>query len=155
MAAVKRFNIVDLVIVALVLLVLAGGTYKYMFQRPEAVGPQKTIEYVVLFEGVRQPTVDAVEDNLVIRHKDGTVLGNVVKKEVKPLTKIVPTADGKLVAAEVPGKYSMFLTLRSSATVTDTTVMIGTKEILVGTELPVRSKTFQSTGVVFGVKESL
>lgn len=153
MAAQKKFNIVDIVIVALVLLVLAGGTYKYMFQRPEAAGPQKTIEYVLMFEGVRQPTIDAVTDELQIRHKDGTVLGNVLNKEVKPLVEAVPTADGKLVEATVPGKYSMLLTLRSPATVTDTTIMIGTKEILVGTEVPVRSKTFQSTGVVFNVKE--
>lgn len=153
MAAQKKFNIVDIVIVALVLLVLAGGTYKYMFQRPEAAGPQKTIEYVLAFEGVRQPTIDAVTDGLQIRHKDGTVLGNVLNKEVKPLMEAVPTADGRLVEATVPGKYSMLLTLRSPATVTDTTIMIGTKEILVGTEVPVRSKTFQSNGVVFYVKE--
>lgn len=153
MAAQKKFNIVDIVIVVLVLLVLAGGTYKYMFQRPEAAGPQKNIEYVLMFEGVRQPTIDAATEGMLIRHKDGTVLGNVKNKEVKPLVDVVPTSDGQLVEATVPGKYVMLLTLQSPATVTDTTVMIGTKEILVGTEVPVRSKTFQSTGVVFGVEE--
>jgi hypothetical protein len=150
--AAAKFNLVDLVIVVVVISLLAAGVYKLFFANQELQAQEQQVEYRVLLENVRKPTVDAFADGQKVREYQTNIdLGTVTGKESGPYTQPVPTLDGKVVNAPVPEKYNLTVTISSPAVISDNNVTINGKEIKTGDKITVKTNTASSTGTVMEV----
>ena len=150
--AAAKFNLVDLVIVVVIISLLAAGVYKLFFVNQELAAQEQKVEYRVLLENVRKPTVDAFQDGQKVREYQTNIeLGTVSGKESVPYTQPVPTLDGKVVNAPVPEKYNLTVIINSPAVVSDNNVTINGKEIKTGDKITIKTNTASSTGVVMEV----
>lgn len=147
-----KFNFVDFIIIALIVSLLAAGAYKLFFVNRGLTEQNGLIEYKVLVENVRFPTVEGIIEGQPIREvQTNIVMGTVIKKEVSPYKQAVPTLDGRVVLAEVPEKYNVIITIGSPAIVTENNIMIGNKEIKIGGPISIKSNIFSVTGIFYGV----
>ncbi|OPX88055.1 MAG: hypothetical protein A4E53_02212 [Pelotomaculum sp. PtaB.Bin104] len=147
-----KFNFVDFIIIALIVSLLAAGAYKLFFVNRGLTEQNGLIEYKVLVENVRFPTVEGIIEGQPIREvQTNIVMGTVIKKEVSPYKQTVPTLDGRVVLAEVPEKYNVIITIGSPAIVTENNIMIGNKEIKIGGPISIKSNIFSVTGIFYGV----
>jgi len=149
----SRFNIVDVVIVALVLALAAAGVYKFFFVNRGLALQNAVIEYKVFVENVRQPNVDGATEGQTVKDvQTNAIIGTLVGKEVSPYRQAVPTLDGRVVLAEVPEKYNLLLTVRSPAVVTENNITIGNKEIKVGAQIQIKTNVISCQGTIYGVE---
>ena len=147
-----KFNFVDAVIVCLILALLAAGVYKIFFVNKGLTLQNNEIEFKVLVEKVRMPSVEGFKVGQAVRDvQTNIVLGTIVNNEISPYKEAVPTLDGKVVLAEVPEKYNVLVTISSPAIVTDNNITIGNKEIKTGGEISIKTNTVTSRGIIFGV----
>ncbi len=146
------FNFVDAIIVCLVVTLLAAGVYKLFFVNRGLAAQNGEIEFKVLIEEVRQPTVEGFQEGLTVRDVDTNILlGTIVNTEVLPYQEAVPTLDGKIVLADVPEKYNVIVTAHAPAIITDNNITIGNKEIKTGAEISVKTNLVTSSGIIYGV----
>lgn len=148
-----RFNLVDLLVALVILALLALGAYKLFFVNRAVAEQNGEIEYQILVEKVRIPTAQAFQEGQTVKDaQSNTVLGSIVKKEVTSAREEVPTADGRVVLAEIPEKYNVLLTLRSRAVVSENNVMVGSVEIKIGAQVKIKTSLASSSGVIYSLK---
>lgn len=148
-----KFNVVDVLVALVVLALIVLGAYKLFFVNRGVAEQNGEIEYQILVEKVRIPTAEAFVEGQVVRDvQSNTVLGKIVKREISPAKEAVPTADGRLVLAEVPEKYNVLLTLSSRAVVSENNVMVGSVEVKIGAQVKIKTNLASSTGVIYGLK---
>ncbi len=147
-----KFNFVDVVIIGIILALIAAGTYKLFFVNRGLAAQNGNIEFSVLVEKVRQPTVEGYKEGQTVRDvQTNIVLGTIIHNEPSPHKKAVPTLDGRVVQADVPELYDIIVTISSPAIVTDNNITIGNKEIKTGAPISIKTNTASSTGIVYGV----
>ncbi len=149
-----RINVIDFLAALLVLSLVAGGIYKVtqLGQAPGGAVP-KEVTLEVLIEGVRQPTVDAISVGDAVReYNSGEPFGVITAKRVEAATEVVPTADGRLVLATVPGKYNINLTIRCDAMVSDRAITIGRTEVRIGSMIRVKTVKYAVMFTVMGIE---
>lgn len=147
-----RFNFVDFVIIGLVIVLLAAGTYKLFFINKGLAMQNGVIEYKILIENIRTPTVESMKEGQTVKDvQSNIVIGTIVNKEISPYKQAVPTLDGRVVQAEVPEKYNVIVTIRSPAIVTDNNITIGNKEIKIGATISIKSNIVSVNGIIYGV----
>lgn len=148
-----KFNFIDILIIALVLALLAAGVYKFFFVNKGLAAQNGVVEFKVLLEEIRMPTVEDFKVGQAVRdQQNNLVLGTIISKEISPYQEPVPTIDGRILAADVPDKYNLIVTVRSPAIVSDNNVMIGNREIKTGGEIKIKTNTAASAGIFYGVK---
>jgi hypothetical protein len=136
----KLFGIVNIIDLAVVLVLVAGGLGAY--HRFAGGMPQATVPVVMTLwvEGVRQPTVDAlVKGDVVHELTTNGTLGTLTVKEVKPHVKEAPTDAGKFVLSEIPGKFDLSLTVEGSAIESGGGLIVGGKDWRVGNNLTIKT----------------
>ncbi|MDD2443489.1 MAG: DUF4330 domain-containing protein [Desulfotomaculaceae bacterium] len=147
-----KFNFVDVFIIGLILALIAAGTYKLFFVNRGLAAQNGNIEFSVLVEKVRQPTVEGYKEGQIVRDvQTNIVLGKVIHNQPSPYKQAVPTLDGRVVLADVPELYNAIVTISSPAIVTDNNITIGNKEIKTGAPIQIKTNTVSSTGIVYGV----
>ena len=148
-----RFNIIDVLIIVMILVLAAGGYYKVFTTNKQLAKQEQQIEYQILISEVRQPTLDAYQNGQQVQDlKSNVLLGTIIGKEVSHANQAVPTSDGRLVQAEIPEKYNLLLILRASAVVTDNNIMVANKEIKIGQKTDIKTARAASMGVIYGLK---
>ncbi|MGI6649366.1 MAG: DUF4330 domain-containing protein [Bacillota bacterium] len=147
-----RFNVVDLVIFVVVLGLLALGAYKLFFVNQALQAQNGTIEYQVLIEEVRQPSVDAFKEGQKVKELQTNIdLGSVVGKEAMPHKEPVATMDGRIVMAEVPGKYDLIVTIQAPAIIGESNITVSNKEIKLGDQVTLKTNISAAKGIIYGV----
>ncbi|ACV64785.1 hypothetical protein Dtox_4115 [Desulfofarcimen acetoxidans DSM 771] len=150
-----RFNIIDFLIIVMILALAIGGYYKVFVANKQLAQQEQQIEYKILVSEVRQPTVEAFQNGQTVQDlKSNVVMGTVINKETLPATDDVPTSDGRLVLAEIPGKYDLLLTVSASAVVSENNIMVSNKEIKIGQKVDIKTNRAASSGVIYGLKTS-
>mgnify|MGYP003773995063 CR=1 FL=1 len=156
MAEIKRklrFNLVDLLIMTILLALIAAGLYKFFFVNQVLQAQNGTIEFQVLLEKIRTPTIEGFKEGQKVRELQTNIeLGTVVSTQPLPFREPVATHDGRIVLAEVPEKYDLIVTIQTPAVITETNITVGNKEIKTGDRISIKSNIAASTGVVYGVK---
>jgi len=148
-----RLNIIDILVAAVILGLIALGAYKLFFVNPTFEAQNGLIEYQVLIENVRRPTVDSFSPNQRVRELQTNIeLGTIVAKDFTPHKEPVPTLDGRIVLAEVPERYDLLVTIQSPAAVGESNITIGNREIKVGDKLSIKTSAAASSGVIYQVK---
>ncbi len=146
-------NIIDLAVVLGLLLVLAFGVRKFFSINPGYQPEAKTARVLLLVEGVRQPTIDAIALGDRVREKNSNgYFGTITDLEVEPATEMVATAAGELLESEIPGRYNLFITLESPAEVTEEYIKITGQQVRIGLTPTIRTQIYQVETVVFGLE---
>ncbi|RJQ08306.1 MAG: DUF4330 domain-containing protein [Bacillota bacterium] len=150
-----RVNLVNAVVALVVVAAVAAGAYKLMVV--EDTGVAETGEVIVTFEvrDVRQPSVDAVSvGETVYGFETQIPLGPVVEKRAEPHLEPVVTADGRVVMAEVPGHFDLFLVVRGRAAVGPRAISLSGRELKIGIELSVTGRLFSFKSTIVGLEET-
>ncbi len=141
----KKFNIIDLVII-LVVIAVTAAVIMIMGIKEEPV----YTEPVTVVVEVRQRTESFCdipkEGDIIINATTKQEIGSLVKKEVLP-AKIINTSaeEGKFVNAEIPGYCDLYLTVKLHS---------GTDVAKIGKSLYVQSRDYACTGFVVDVLDS-
>ena len=110
-----KISVVDIGVLLLIFALLGGIYYRYFaVDKNNSAAKFDTLEYtVVLAEGVRQQSVDAIEIGANIYDaKTDTPMGKIVSKEVIPAVEQLTKADGTIVMAEKPERFNVRITIQ-------------------------------------------
>lgn len=108
-----RLNMIDFIALVVIVLLIAGVGYKYVFTGVKSVtNNPDLLQYTVSITDVRSYTADALEINdKIYDSKTDTYMGTIIKKEVKPYKDYITKTDGNVVLAEKPQRFEVLLTL--------------------------------------------
>jgi len=114
-----RVSIIDIILIAALVVLLAGFMYRQMSGRiGDIVRPSTPFEVIIQGEGLRHFIIDSVDvGDVMFRNHDRQPLGTVVAIDVEPSFDYLHRADGTATLAEMEGRYTIRLTLSSVGTV--------------------------------------
>lgn len=144
----KLFGLINIFDLLIILLVVAVGTFGYLKmskkESPVALNEQE-ISVTMYVKEVRIETVEAIKKSSTAKEfETGLPFGTIEGVRVEPHLQYVTTADGRVVKAEVEGKYDVYMTLKSKAIVGPQQITLATKHLGIG-------RTFTLTGKYYGV----
>ena len=151
-----HLNLFDGIVILLALVV--GGLLLWTQLKPAAPAAApaaEKIQYTIVLKktvpgtGERVKAGDALEDTI-----KNYSLGNVVSVEVVPAEEFaVDTENDRYVLAEVPDKEDVYITVESSAVISDAAVTVGSGyEIRVGEAIYVRGPGYLGSGTVYAIE---
>jgi len=152
----NRLNILDIFIIAVILVLSAGGIYRVSRANLYDVIRPKPIELKVKVYNREKNTVDVIKKGDILKEFDtGTVLGEIKDVEVKPATTEVITTEGEIKIAEIPDRYDLIITINGEAMVNENSIVCGNSELRIGNNLSLRTKTYalNSTILEMNIKE--
>ncbi len=145
-------NIIDLFISLMLIVLIGFGAYKVLKVNPTVVVNTQKVTMVYFIQEVRDVTYNAIEVGETAKDYDkNTVYGKIVKKEALPATKMVSTADGKVMEAEIPDRFDVKIYIEGDAVVSKTGVYMGGQEVRVGYTASVKGRKFGTRGFIFDV----
>ncbi len=136
-------NIIDLAVVVLLVLIFAAALSRFtgVDERHQPGAAQVKIEAQI--SEVRDYTVEAVQVGDVARDVvTQEPIGTIVDKRVEPYRQSVETADGRVVWAEVPERYDIYITLEGSAHDLGNAIRAASQELRVGSRVQMVSRNF-------------
>ncbi|WP_427340372.1 DUF4330 domain-containing protein [Caloranaerobacter sp. DY30410] len=146
-------NIIDLAVLLIFALLIVGGWYKLFKSKPNVVAEGQKVLVKLEIRNVRKPTVDGIKEGALLYHYDrGQIFGKIVEKKVKNYKEAVTTSDGRIVMADVPGKYVVDLVVEADAVITDQVIIIGGEHTRIGTQFRLKNKNIAVFATVLGVE---
>lgn len=132
-----KVNIIDLLTVV-VIIALAAATFIKFRTSDSYMSKDRTIEYTILVENVRTPTIEAIA-----KKKDGIVdyetkkeIGDIVDIETSQAKELELLTDGKYKEVEFKDKYDILLTVQTKGTETeDSYYTLSGKKLVVGSTI--------------------
>jgi hypothetical protein len=150
-----KFNIIDLLVIILIIAVVVGICVRFGSHVTTAVKSDEDFEYVVRVESVRDYTVDALEKMGKVTDKKSTLdLGEIVNVEKEPAKFLSETADGEMVYASQPDRYTAYVTIRTKGKESDNSyITADSNELSVGRVTEIISKYVHTSGKIMSVKK--
>lgn len=149
-----KINVVDLAVVLLVVFAVVAVGMKFR-QIQTTQGGDKLIEYTMVIEGLRQPSVDAfaAEYTGIVDVESKKELGEIVSIEQTPARTLVQLANGEYTFAEHTEKYDLTITLQSKGSETAQGYYTSSGRILmVGDMVGISNGHAQSFGEILSVE---
>lgn len=115
-----KINIIDLVVLLLVLVFIIGMVIRVGGTKTGEITTKAGFEYVVKVENIRDFTVKALEEKGdVFEDVNNVKVGEITDVTVEPYKGEGVKADGKRVYAEVPGRFTAYVTVKCEGTCVD------------------------------------
>lgn len=149
-----KVSIIDILVVLLVIFVVAGIAARYGSKITSAVKSDKSFEYVLRVENVREYTVKAIEKKgKVTDKKSEKTLGEIVDVRYETATQQSVTASGEVKNPETPGRYTCFVTIQAKGKESDDNYILDdSTELSVGRNIDLYSKYVKTSGDIISVK---
>lgn len=145
-------NIIDLFISIMLIVLIGFGAYKVFRVNPTVAVNTQKVTMVYFIQEVRDVTFNAIEEGEIAKDYDkNTVYGKIVKKEALPAKKMVSTADGRVIEAEIPNRYDVKVYIEGDAVISKTGIYMGGQEVRVGYNAAIKGRKFGTRGFVFDV----
>lgn len=143
-------NIIDLIFILIVIVAIVGGAKKLGGTRIVNEGTKKgQVTYMVY--NVRKVTADNIRIGDQLRHYDkGTYIGEIVDKKVEAATQKTDW-QGKWTNAELPDRYTVFITVDCEIGENDQTYTVGGEQTKIGGEYRMKTKTSAFFGTCMGI----
>ncbi|MEW6032416.1 MAG: DUF4330 domain-containing protein [Bacillota bacterium] len=149
-----RFNVINVVLVLIVLAAAGAGVFKLLAVEEQGLVETRTVLITFEVTGVRQPSVDAVKVGEDVAGFESQLhLGQVVEKRAEPHREPVATADGRIVMAEVPDRFDLFIVVRAQAVAGPRAVTVAGRETKIGIQLPLSGRLFSFKATIVGIEE--
>lgn len=128
-----KFHWVDGLILAVVLLLIVGTAVKFLVMDTTSLKKdQVSFQYQVLIRGVRQVTVDALQEGDTVYDNEGKgAVGVISAIAVEDATTNIGLPDGTIVEGATEDRYDVTLTLDAAGEPEGKTYKIGTYNIKV------------------------
>ncbi len=150
----EKISIVDIaVILLLIFAVVAVGVKLRQVQTTQ--GGDKTIEYSIIVERLRQPSVDAIEAEYtgILDAETKKELGEIVFVEKAPARELVKLENGEYTYAEYDDKFDLTITLRTKGSETPQGFYTASgKLLMVGDTLGISNGYAQTFGEILSVE---
>lgn len=154
-----RLNLFDGIVILAALLV--GGVLLWTQLKPaapEAAPAAEKIRFTIMLQKTVEGTgARANAGDLLIDTIKNYEIGSVISAETVPAQDFaLDEESGKYVLADVPGREDIYITLESSAVVTEEAVTVGTGYILrVGDPIYVRGPGYLGSGRVYAIERGV
>ena len=143
-----KVSVIDMLVVLAVAGLAAGFIYKHMSRDIQQI-INADARFYVTFKAVqlRDFSVDAVsEGDIYFRRFDSQAMGKVARVDIHPGTDIMLKTDGTAVLAEMEDRYTLYLTIECTGSVTDAGYYInGYMPVAEGQEFSIHSNRQQLT----------
>lgn len=149
-------NIIDLIVLVLVVALVTGGAYRlYGTRQNEDIFQQNGEE--VLLKGrvfdVSQYTAAVIQKgDQVIDATAQSYFGEIISVEITPHRRLVETADGKVVLAEVPERFDLILSIKGVAQVSEFAIRIASQDVRVGSRIVLGGRDFMIATTILQVE---
>lgn len=152
-----KINLIDLLVIVFIILLIGRFAVRLDFNKiNEGQGVEtneKEFKYTVFVEKVRPVTVNAVKPGDIVRDgKTNVVIGEVVEVRSEPHVAEIPTSDGELALAESKIYKDMYIKLRTRGIVTPNVILVGKKEIRIGTTFLMSSTYYSVISTVWDIE---
>lgn len=129
----RKYNWVDGLIVVVVLLLIVGTCVKFMGRDVRSTKtPATAFSYELSVRGVRQITVDALQEGDIIYDNAGKgTVGVISAMEAVPAVENAGYPDGTIREMQLEDRFDVTLTIEAEGTVADGAYRIGTYDIKV------------------------
>lgn len=150
-----KFNVIDILVIVLLVVVVAGIAVRYGSSVTTAVKSSEEFEYVVKVESVRDFTIDALEKKGKVTDKNSTLdLGEIVDVKVEPTEYQSTTADGRIIFAQQPDRYTAYVTIKTQGKESDNSyITADSNELSVGRTTEIFSKYVHTSGMIMSVNK--
>lgn len=147
-------NIIDLTLILLIGVLIAGGAYKFSTLRNISIDNQKQISVTIKFEGESKGLVDAIkEGDILFDSVRGTEIGKIVKKTIIPHKEQVIGKDGKVDYKEIPGTFDGEIKLDSMALINSDGYLVSSQPLYIGSKIRLKSKIYVFDCKVTNIKQ--
>lgn len=149
----RRFNLLDILIIIIVVALIGGGWYVYSRYTEGLNQNKRAVEYQVELKGVDQSFVDAINQGDPLRESvKGNNLGQVASKSVMAASNVnTDFLIGKYVEVPVPDKLDVILNITSEAEVSEKSIVVGGLEIKIGQKIFVKGKGYAKEGYLLNI----
>lgn len=150
-----KLNIIDLLAVILALAVIAGIAVRFKSTVTTAVKSNEEFIYTIKVEGVRSYTVDALKKAGKVTDKKSELdLGEIVDVSVEPAKILSERADGKIVLASQPDRFTATVTVKTYGKESDNSyITADSNELSVGRTTDIYTKYVHTTGKIMSVEK--
>ena len=113
----NKINIIDVLIIILVIIALAGAYFRFNGNNVVAENEPCTFKYTITIRDIREQNKDLLEEGkneqtpFILDGKISSTMGKLIDIKVNEAVKEVEKTDGTVVHAIVPDKYDVTLTL--------------------------------------------
>lgn len=149
-----KFSIIDILVIVLILVVIAGIVTRYGSKITTAVKSNEQFEYVLRVENVRIYTVDALKKmGYITDKKSEKNLGEITDVKVENATQQSVTANGEVQNPEIPDRYTCYVTIVAAGKESDDNYILeDSTELSVGRNIDLYSKYVKTSGDIESVK---
>ena len=150
-----KVNIIDIFTIIIILIAVLGISVRFFSSPSKSAKERVKLTYVVEIEGVRKYTADAMgKMGVVIEPKQKCKIGEITDVEYYPQKLEEFDANGNVVYAEVPNKYSLEVTISSEGKESENGYYVGNDtELAVGSKISLATKYANSSGKVISIKK--
>lgn len=149
-----KINVIDLLIIVVVF-ALALATFIKFGTSDSYLSRDRVIEYTLLVENIRTPTVNAINEK-----KDGLLdfetkkeIGDIVNTELSNASELELLNNGKYKNIEYKDKYDLLLTIQVKGTeTTDNFYTLSGKKLVVGDNITIYNEYASTMGKVKSIK---
>lgn len=149
----EKINVIDLAVI--LLLIFAVVTVGMKFRQVQTTqGGDQLIEYTMVIERIRKPSLDAIEAGKtgIVDSEAQKELGEIVSVDVTPARELVQLENGEYTYAEYEDRYDVTLTLRTKGSETPQGFYSASgKQLMVGDNLGISNGHVQTFGEVLSV----
>ncbi len=145
-------NIIDLVVILILGIVIVGGVSRFRKAAPQIVEQNQKALIELEVSEIRQPSVDGLQVGDELFHYDkGQYFGKIVDIKIENFKEAVSTSDGKIVLADVPGKYNALVYVEANAVDTTNAIVVGGEQLRIGAQYRLKNKKVAVFGTIFKV----
>ena len=147
-------NIIDLLVIFVVLVLIAGGIWYVTKDDPaEVVGPTKAHFIKIKCAGVDEGVADYIDVGANLYYGKGFTEETITAVEVVPAKIDVIEDDGTIVVAEHPELKDIYVTVKIFEKPNDPMLWIGQLHATVGKELVLKTQYIELPGVITEITE--
>lgn len=147
----RKFNIVDVLVIVLVILLIMGAYIKFKkFNSKTDETSESNIEYQITVNNIREYTVNAFKiGDTIYDSQSGVVIGTVKEVLQKEAETYESTSKGEVIKTKNPYRYDMILTIETPGTVeADAYYANKSIELKVNSTKAIETKYVKTSGVI-------
>ena len=157
----KKFNILDIIIVLVIVLCIAGVAFRFTSESGTKTNASKNFDYVVKIESVRMFSVEALQKSAetqseIVDTESETVCGRVYKIDYRPAKEAMALSDGTVKWVDVADRYDVYLYARTSGRVNQQGYKAeNSRDVMIGKESYFTTQWSGFMGIIADVGENL
>ena len=146
-----KFNVIDLCVVVIVLILAAGTYYKFgVMDKTSTAAAMEPVTYTVKINKIRDYVFNNVKEGDTLYDKtSGNAIGTITKIESQQAKDYVTVENGQVKQAPVENRVDVTFTVEAEAVVNDSGYFVNrTYELLKGSKKKFMTKYFECDGSV-------